>query len=162
MADDFELAWKNVLFNQFHDILAGMSIEAAYDQARLLYDEARAIADRAYNTAVQSLAWQIHVEPESETTTTDTTTTVNAPSSPAAEPLRPEDLPTGMSLNQVGDDFRLQADRLAGRHPLPVESRRDADAPADDAAGIVKKALNAGKESFHENKSTACQRNIGR
>ena len=67
-ADDFERAWKNVLFNQFHDILAGTSIEAAYDDARLLYDEARAIADRAYNAAVQSLVWQIHVEPEPDMT----------------------------------------------------------------------------------------------
>ena len=27
-------AWKNVLFNQFHDILAGTSLEAAYEDAR--------------------------------------------------------------------------------------------------------------------------------
>jgi alpha-mannosidase len=67
-ADDFERAWKNILFNQFHDILAGTSIETAYDDAHLLYDEARAIADRAYNAAVQSLAWQVHVEPESDMT----------------------------------------------------------------------------------------------
>lgn len=67
-AGDFERAWKNVLFNQFHDILAGTSIAAAYDDARLLYDEARSIADRAYNTAVQSLAWQVRIEPEPEMT----------------------------------------------------------------------------------------------
>jgi alpha-mannosidase len=57
----FAQAWKNVLFNQFHDILAGTSLEAAYDDARNLYGEALAIADRSLNYAVQSLAWQIHI-----------------------------------------------------------------------------------------------------
>jgi alpha-mannosidase len=66
-AAGFERAWKDVLFNQFHDILAGTSIEAAYDDARLLYDEARAIAARATNAAVQSLAWQVRIQPEAET-----------------------------------------------------------------------------------------------
>jgi len=66
-ADDFERAWKNVLFNQFHDVLAGTSIETAYDDARILYDEARAIAARTTNTAVQSLAWQVRIHPEPET-----------------------------------------------------------------------------------------------
>ena len=31
---EFDRAWKNVLFNQFHDILAGTSLEVAYDDAR--------------------------------------------------------------------------------------------------------------------------------
>lgn len=66
-ADDLERAWKDVLFNQFHDILAGTSIETAYDDARMLYDEARAIAARATNAAVQSLAWQVRIHPEPET-----------------------------------------------------------------------------------------------
>ena len=66
-ADDLERAWKNVLFNQFHDILAGTSIETAYDDARMLYDEAQAIAARACNAAVQSLAWQVRIDPEPET-----------------------------------------------------------------------------------------------
>jgi alpha-mannosidase len=41
---DLARAWKNVLFNQFHDIMAGTSIEPAYDDARDLYGEANAIA----------------------------------------------------------------------------------------------------------------------
>ena len=57
-------AWKNVLFNQFHDILAGSSIEAAYEDARNLYGESMAIGARALNHAVQALAWQINIEPE--------------------------------------------------------------------------------------------------
>lgn len=60
---DFTQAWHNVLFNQFHDILAGTSLEAAYEDARNSYGEAIAMADRALNYAVQALAWQVHIEP---------------------------------------------------------------------------------------------------
>ncbi len=57
-------AWQSVLFNQFHDILAGTSIESAYQDARNLHGEALAIADRALNAATLSLAWSIGVAPE--------------------------------------------------------------------------------------------------
>jgi alpha-mannosidase len=57
---DFEHAWRGVLFNQFHDILAGTSLEPAYEDARNLYGEALAIAGRNLNYAVQSLAWNIN------------------------------------------------------------------------------------------------------
>ncbi|HZG67372.1 MAG TPA: glycoside hydrolase family 38 C-terminal domain-containing protein, partial [Herpetosiphonaceae bacterium] len=61
---EFNRAWKNVLFNQFHDILAGTSLPAAYDDARNGYGEAMSIAARALNDAVQSLAWNIDIEHE--------------------------------------------------------------------------------------------------
>ena len=54
-------AWKGVLFNQFHDILAGTSIEEAYDDARDLYGEAMSIGSRALNEAMQALAWNIDI-----------------------------------------------------------------------------------------------------
>jgi len=57
-------AWKNVLFNQFHDILGGTSIESAYRDARDMYGEARAAAARALNYALQSLTWSIQIAPE--------------------------------------------------------------------------------------------------
>jgi alpha-mannosidase len=57
-------AWKNVLFNQFHDTLAGTAIEAAYEDARDLYGEAQAIGGRALNYALQALAWNVRVEPQ--------------------------------------------------------------------------------------------------
>jgi alpha-mannosidase len=63
-AGEFARAWQGVLFNQFHDILAGTSIESAYVDARNLHGEALAIADRALNAATLSLAWNIHVAPE--------------------------------------------------------------------------------------------------
>jgi alpha-mannosidase len=58
---EFARAWQGVLFNQFHDILAGTSLESAYDDARNLFGEAMTIADRAFNAATQSLAWNINI-----------------------------------------------------------------------------------------------------
>ena len=59
--EDLARAWKNVLFNQFHDIMAGTSLEAAYDDARDAYGEALTIAGRALNQATQSIAWNINI-----------------------------------------------------------------------------------------------------
>lgn len=58
---EFARAWKNVLFNHFHDILAGTSIESAYEDARNELGESLSIASRALNFAVQSLSWNIHI-----------------------------------------------------------------------------------------------------
>ena len=57
-------AWKNVLFNQFHDLICGTCVEPAYDDAQHLHGEAMAIAGRSLNYAIQSLSWNIHIEPE--------------------------------------------------------------------------------------------------
>jgi alpha-mannosidase len=64
--DNFDRAWKNVLFNQFHDILAGTSIEPAYEDARNMHGEAMAIADRGLNYALQSISWNIGIEQEAD------------------------------------------------------------------------------------------------
>jgi alpha-mannosidase len=61
---NYGLAWKNVLFNQFHDILAGTSIEPAYEDARNMHGEAMSIAERGLNYAIQSLSWNINIEQE--------------------------------------------------------------------------------------------------
>ena len=57
--EDLTNAWHGVLFNQFHDILAGTSLRSAYDDARDLYGEAMAIGGRALNDAVMALAWRV-------------------------------------------------------------------------------------------------------
>lgn len=64
---DLTVAWKGVLFNQFHDILAGTCLEAAYDDAQHLYGEAMAIAGRGLNAATQSLAWNMQIVPKEGT-----------------------------------------------------------------------------------------------
>ncbi len=62
--EDLNQAWKAVLFNQFHDILAGTSLPEAYDDARDSYGEAMAIAGRALNYATQAVAWHIKTPQE--------------------------------------------------------------------------------------------------
>jgi alpha-mannosidase len=61
--DNMKQAWKNVLFNQFHDILPGSSIEEVYEQdTRDGYGEANSIAGRGLNNAIQSISWNIRFE----------------------------------------------------------------------------------------------------
>ena len=57
-------AWKQVLFNQFHDTLGGTAIEPAYDDARDQLGEATSIAGRAHNLAVQSISRQANLPVE--------------------------------------------------------------------------------------------------
>jgi alpha-mannosidase len=65
---DLSRAWKNVLFNQFHDILAGTSLEAAYEDARDMYGEAMSIAGRGLNYAIQAIAWNINIPAQADST----------------------------------------------------------------------------------------------
>lgn len=60
--EDFKEAWKGVLFNQFHDILAGTSIPSAYDDASYLYGQAMAVGQKNLNYAVQAISWDIDIE----------------------------------------------------------------------------------------------------
>jgi alpha-mannosidase len=62
--DDLTRAWKLVLFNQFHDTLAGTAIEPAYEDARDQLGHASSIAADAFNSAVQSIARRIRIEQE--------------------------------------------------------------------------------------------------
>lgn len=64
--EELERAWKLVLFNQFHDTLAGTSIEPAYEDARDQLGHASSLAAAAFNAATQSIARQIAIEPEDE------------------------------------------------------------------------------------------------
>jgi len=66
--DDFERAWKNVLFNQFHDILAGTSLVSAYEDARNAHGEAINIAETNLNYAVQAISWDIDIPQEEHMT----------------------------------------------------------------------------------------------
>jgi alpha-mannosidase len=52
-------AWKQLLFNQFHDTLGGTAIEPAYRDARDQLGEAASLAARAENVAIQSIARRI-------------------------------------------------------------------------------------------------------
>ena len=57
-------AWEQVLFNQFHDTLAGSAIEPAYEDARDQMGEAAAIGARWQNAAIQAIATRIDIPAE--------------------------------------------------------------------------------------------------
>lgn len=63
----FERAWRLVLYNQFHDILAGTSIETAYEDARDQLGEARNIALEIRNESMQRMARHIKTSSEGNT-----------------------------------------------------------------------------------------------
>ena len=58
-ARELERAWKNTLFNQFHDIMGGCSIRNAYENAAMTHGETQAIADRTINFSCQQISWNI-------------------------------------------------------------------------------------------------------
>ena len=64
--DIFQQAWKNVCFNQFHDLLGGVAIKEACDDAISMYREAISIAERVQRSSLQRIASQVdtseHIE----------------------------------------------------------------------------------------------------
>src|SRR3569833_337548 len=61
---EIETARRQVLLNHFHDTAAGTALPSAYDDARDQLGEARSIAARLQNRAIQSISRQIAVAPE--------------------------------------------------------------------------------------------------
>jgi alpha-mannosidase len=64
--EDLTDAWKLVLFNQFHDTLAGTSIAPAYEDSRDQYGHACSLAANAFNRAVQTISRRIDIPAEPE------------------------------------------------------------------------------------------------
>jgi len=58
-AEAIQRAWENVLFNQFHDIMAGTSIEVAYDDASAAHGESRHLASEVMNRSAQTISWNV-------------------------------------------------------------------------------------------------------
>lgn len=58
-AEQLELSWKRVLFNQFHDILAGSSLPEAYQDARDSYGYAATVANDVLHHSMQAISRQI-------------------------------------------------------------------------------------------------------
>ncbi|MFL7810477.1 MAG: alpha-mannosidase, partial [Anaerolineae bacterium] len=59
-------AWENVLFNQFHDIMAGTSLREACDDAYESYQESERLADLALETALAALVDRIDTQCEGQ------------------------------------------------------------------------------------------------
>ncbi len=58
-SDSIEKAWERVMFNQFHDILAGCSIKEAYNDAENAFGYARETAAGVNTFAAQRISWRI-------------------------------------------------------------------------------------------------------
>ena len=57
---DIEAAWEKVMFNQFHDILAGCSIKPAYDDAYAALGSARQTALEIGTFSAERITWRIN------------------------------------------------------------------------------------------------------
>ena len=61
---DLQSAWESLLFNQFHDVLAGSSLETAYEDVRDIFGHARAVAQTNMCKAIQRVADMIDTQGE--------------------------------------------------------------------------------------------------
>ncbi|HKM89729.1 MAG TPA: alpha-mannosidase [Candidatus Acidoferrales bacterium] len=61
-ADDLRVAWKKVLFNQFHDIAAGSGIPVLYKDAARDYAEVRRIGEEHLQSAFATIASQVNTQ----------------------------------------------------------------------------------------------------
>jgi alpha-mannosidase len=59
--DDFRVAWKKVLFNQFHDIAAGSGIPVLYKDAGRDYAEVRRIGQEHLHHALAAIASRVDI-----------------------------------------------------------------------------------------------------
>lgn len=58
--ESLQTAWQSVMFNQFHDIMGGCSIQEAYRDARESYGHALHAGAVALNAALQKISWSIN------------------------------------------------------------------------------------------------------
>jgi len=65
-ADALTEAWKDTLFNQFHDVLAGSAVREGYVDARDQYGRSIFTAEEAINAAQQSLAAQVNTRGDNQ------------------------------------------------------------------------------------------------
>ena len=65
---ELEKAWKNLLFNQFHDILGGCAVHSSYDaspqHATTLFEETKKLANEALDKSLQFISQQISYSKE--------------------------------------------------------------------------------------------------
>ncbi len=65
--EEFRSAWEKVLFQQFHDSLAGSARPEHYERSHQAFGYAQYVADQATCLSLQRLAWQIPTaDPESD------------------------------------------------------------------------------------------------
>ncbi len=60
---ELEDAWKKVLFNQFHDILPGTSIQSVFVEANRVWQEVEQVGEEIWDRALSAIASQIALPP---------------------------------------------------------------------------------------------------
>ncbi len=70
---DLAEAWQALLFNQFHDILAGTSLPEAYVDARDLFGYSATVASKTLHHSIQGIARQIDTRPSEDASRPDYT-----------------------------------------------------------------------------------------
>lgn len=66
VGSDLTDAWERLLFNQFHDTMAGTSVRAAYDDTRADHAEAKVLAGRHFRYAAHRLAGRVDTSGEGQ------------------------------------------------------------------------------------------------
>ena len=60
-SESMNRAWENLLFNQFHDTLAGTALHDSYVDARDQIGETISVADRCRNRAIQAISFHVDI-----------------------------------------------------------------------------------------------------
>ncbi|HPP59605.1 MAG TPA: glycoside hydrolase family 38 C-terminal domain-containing protein [Candidatus Hydrogenedens sp.] len=93
----FEAIWKDLLFNQFHDILAGTSIYEAYQDVRDQLGAGRHRADVIINQTMQKIAQRINTKGEG-----NPIIVINPLAWPVKQPVYvPEIIKRGLNVDNV-------------------------------------------------------------
>jgi len=133
-SSDFDLAWKNVCFNQFHDILGGVAIKEACDDAITMYRESISIADRSIRTNLQRLASRIDTTDSIENLIIFNSSTFEREEMIEFELWNPEASERGNILNSV---VLIQSDGTR----VPTQKIEPSGKIGDDRARFVAKVL---------------------
>ncbi len=117
----FHQAWKNILLNSFHDVLGGVAIKEACDEAISLYHESFAIASREQRAAIQILSIGIDTSHSVENLLVFNPHTWRVSSSVEFELWHPEASEKDEALNNVlltdekGNTFEAQKIESSGK-----------------------------------------------
>ncbi|MBX3176775.1 MAG: alpha-mannosidase [Candidatus Hydrogenedentes bacterium] len=140
-AETLSEAWRDLLYNHFHDIIAGTSVESSYEDARDQIGAARGRARAVINTAIQTIAREI------DTTAAGNTIVVFNPLPwPVSQPVRV----SGIVRRALDDPLHLVDD--AGQ-PVPVQKVRGdilAEMPfAGDQSAFIAEVPGLGYRCYH-------------
>lgn len=157
--DQLEKMWSDLLYNQFHDILAGTSIESAYEDTRDQLGAARHRADVIINQSIQGIARDIDTTAEG-----NTIVVVNPLPWPVKQPVSVSPIierTLGDTLHIVDDaelpvpSQRVRGERVGGRRyafnaDIPAMGYRLYHARSGQQPARPRQTLKAGRD-FLEN-----------